>query len=128
MREEASAPKLTGHRHLWAAQRYTISGLQRLSRETAFRHEVLAFVLSLAFFGVIGAPWQSHLLLVVVFLFVCALEAINTAIEEIIDRISPELSSTGRHAKDLGSFAVFCGLAAWGILLGCNLVIWIGGI
>ncbi|WP_424540689.1 diacylglycerol kinase [Sinorhizobium medicae] len=31
------------------------------------------------------------------------MEAVNTAIEEIIDRISPEVSDTGKHAKDLGS-------------------------
>jgi diacylglycerol kinase (ATP) len=39
-------------------------------------------------------------------------EALNTAIEEVIDRVSPEVSQTGKHAKDLGSFAVFCTLVA----------------
>jgi len=44
-----------------------------------------------------------------------AVEAINTAIEVIIDKISPEISDTGKHAKDLGSFAVMCLLAVNGI-------------
>jgi diacylglycerol kinase (ATP) len=45
------------------------------------------------------------------------MEAVNTAIEEIIDRISLEISDTARHAKDLGSLAVFCLLSANSILL-----------
>ncbi|WP_457852956.1 diacylglycerol kinase [Sinorhizobium medicae] len=39
----------------------------------------------------------------VLLLLLIAMEAVNTAIEEIIDRISPEVSDTGKHAKDLGS-------------------------
>ena len=42
-------------------------------------------------------------------------EALNTAIEELVDRVSPEISVVGRHAKDLGSFAVFCLLCANGL-------------
>ena len=34
------------------------------------------------------------------------------AVEELVDRVSPEVSRTGKHAKDLGSFAVFCTIAA----------------
>ena len=44
----------------------------------------------------------------ILFLLMMAFEAINTAIEEIVDRVSPEISQMGKHAKDLGSFAVFC--------------------
>ncbi|RVI41834.1 hypothetical protein CN192_33280 [Sinorhizobium medicae] len=39
----------------------------------------------------------------VLLLLLIAMEAVNTAFEEIIDRISPEVSDTGKHAKDLGS-------------------------
>ena len=41
-----------------------------------------------------------------------ATEALNTAIEEIVDRVSPEISEMGKHSKDLGSFAVFCLITA----------------
>ncbi len=109
-------PKVRGWRHLLAAQSYSISGFRRLLRETAFRHEVLAFLGSLLLFALIGAELQDYVALIILFCIVCAVEAINTAIEEIIDRISPELSATGRHAKDLGSFAVFCLLVAWAAL------------
>lgn len=99
-----------------AAQLYSISGFRRLLRETAFRHEILAFLASLSLFALIGAEPVEFVALVILFCVVCAVEALNTAIEEIIDRISPELSVTGRHAKDLGSFAVFCLLVAWAVL------------
>ncbi|MNF01359.1 Prokaryotic diacylglycerol kinase [compost metagenome] len=56
----------------------------------------------------IGAPLVHYLIFVVLMLLMVAFEAINTAIEELVDRISPEISSVGRHAKDLGSLAVFC--------------------
>ena len=32
-----------------------------------------------------------------------------------IDRVSPEISQMGKHAKDLGSFAVFCLILANGV-------------
>ena len=41
----------------------------------------------------------------------------NTAVEEVIDRISPEISNVGKYAKDLGSFAVFCMLVAAGLYM-----------
>lgn len=53
----------------------------------------------------------------VLFLLLITMEAVNTAIEEIIDRISPEVSDTGKYAKDLGSLAVFCLILANSLLL-----------
>lgn len=100
--------KETGLRHLFAAARYSFQGLQRLWKEAAFRHEVLAFGAGLALLGVIAAPFYHYLIFTVLMLLLFAVEALNTAIEEIVDRVSPEFSSVGRHAKDLGSFSVFC--------------------
>ncbi|MDO1583671.1 diacylglycerol kinase [Rhizobium oryzicola] len=109
--------KVTGPRHLLAALGFSLGGFMRLVRETAFRHELAAMAVSLALFATVHASLGEFVALVIVFLMLCAVEALNTAIEEIIDRISPELSSTGRHAKDLGSFAVLCLLGAWGCLV-----------
>lgn len=110
--------KVRGWRHILAAQSYSIAGFSRLLQETAFRHEILVFLVCLLLFFSVGAQLVEYVALVVLFLVLCAVEALNTAIEEIIDRISPEFSSTGRHAKDLGSFAVFCLLLAGGALVG----------
>lgn len=104
--------KVSGIRHLFAAFGYSLSGASRLWRETAFRHELLMGAALFALFGYGGAPLAAFMVLGVLMLALLAVEAINTAIEEIVDRISPERSDTARNAKDLGSFAVLCLLAA----------------
>ncbi len=106
--------KETGFRHLFAAARYSAQGLSRLWKEAAFRHEVLAFGAGLVLLGVIGAPVAHYLIFAVLMLLLFSVESLNTAIEEIVDRVSPEFSSAARNAKDLGSFAVFCLLLANG--------------
>lgn len=117
--------KEKGLRHLFAAARYSMQGVVRLWQEAAFRHEVLAFGIGLVILIVIGAPLLHYLTFFVLMMLLFAVEALNTAIEEIVDRVSPEFSSVGRHAKDLGSLAVFCLLLANGVFaiyaIGSNL-------
>jgi len=53
--------------------------------------------------------------------FVLAVELLNSAIEEIVDRVSPEFSEFAARAKDMGSAAVLISLTAlvlaWGTAL-----------
>lgn len=107
--------KASGVRRVIAATRYSMQGLSRLWKEEAFRHEVYAFVAGLILFAVVGAAAMDYFIFLILMLILFSAEALNTAIEELVDRISPEISTVGRHAKDLGSFAVFCLLAANGL-------------
>jgi len=100
--------KKTGVAHLFAAARYSAQGFKRLIQESAFRHELLGFVGGLVVFAVIGASLFEFLGFIVLMMLMFSVEALNTAIEELVDRVSPEISTVGRNAKDLGSFAVFC--------------------
>lgn len=100
--------KKAGFDHLVAAARYSVGGLRRLLGEAAFRHELLAFAFAMVVFLLVGAHFFEFVVMAILFLLMMAFEAINTAIEEIVDRVSPEISDMGRHAKDLGSFACFC--------------------
>lgn len=104
--------KQTGFAHLWAATRYSLQGFRRLLHESAFRHELLMMAAAAALFVYCGAKPLHYLVLLVLGLILIAVEALNTAIEEVIDRISPEFSEVARNAKDLGSFAVSCLLLA----------------
>jgi diacylglycerol kinase (ATP) len=106
--------KKTGIAHLFAAGQYSAQGFKRLIQEAAFRHEILAFVAGLGIFAAVGASPLEFLGFVVLMLLMFCVEALNTAIEELVDRISPEISTVGRNAKDLGSFAVFCLIIANG--------------
>lgn len=77
-----------------------------MTGEVPFRHEVSAtFVL----LGILF--WQSadpfHILLTFILCLVTiALEGFNSAIELIVDRVSPEYSEFAKNAKDVGSFSV----------------------
>lgn len=110
--------KVTGSRHLGAAFGYSLGGALRLLKETAFRHEIVAGLVLLVLLAVVGAHPSDYAVMISLMLGLVAIEALNTAIEEIVDRISPEWSTSGKHAKDLGSFAVFCMLAANGLMAG----------
>lgn len=107
-----SLRKETGIAHFFAAGRYSLQGFLRLYEESAFRHELLAFGAGFALLWLIGASFGEVVTYLVLMLLLFAVEALNTAIEELVDRVSPEISTVGRNAKDLGSFAVFCLLVA----------------
>jgi diacylglycerol kinase (ATP) len=109
--------KLTGISHFFAAASYSLGGFKRLIKEAAFRQELLFAAVGLILLLAVGATLGELMIAVMLFLVLFAIEALNTAIEEVIDRISPEISSVGKHAKDLGSFAVLCMLAACGLFV-----------
>ncbi|CDZ29297.1 diacylglycerol kinase [Neorhizobium galegae] len=111
---DSNIERATGIRRVIAAFRYSMQGLARLWQEEAFRHEVIAFAAALVLFAVVGAGALDYFVFAILMLVLFAVESLNTAIEELVDRISPEISTVGRHAKDLGSFAVFCLLCANG--------------
>jgi Diacylglycerol kinase len=107
--------KTRGLRHVVDASRYSWGGLKRLTAEPAFRLEVAAYLAVAALFALSGAGLADHAIALILFLVLLAVEALNTAIEELVDRVSPEISDMARHAKDLGSFAVGCLLVAGGV-------------
>ena len=99
-------PPRGGLLHVVDAARYSVAGLRRLLRETAARLEGLAAILVACGFLLRGAePWH-WLVFGLLAGLVVAVEALNTAIEVLTDRVSPEWSESARDAKDLGSLAV----------------------
>lgn len=96
---------------------FSIGGLKRLWGETAFRHEVLAIILVLAGLFVFGAALPQILTATILILILIATEALNTALECIVDHVSPDWAEFARDAKDLGSLAVMCVLLANGVYL-----------
>ena len=104
--------KLTGIAHFFAAASYSLGGAKRLLGEAAFRHELMAFGGAMVAFVISGATFFQSVAMLVLFLLMIAFEALNTAIEEIVDRVSPEISEMGKNAKDLGSLACLCVIVA----------------
>lgn len=122
--------KQHGIGHVFAAARYSLGGVHRLWGETAFRHETLAFVIIMALFIYEGVAAWAYVGAALLYLLTISIEALNTAVEEMVDHVSPGYSEMGKHAKDLGSFAVFCLLLANGVWAAFVLAAswgWIGG-
>lgn len=106
--------KVHGIAHIFAASRYSFGGFLQLLKETAFRFELLGFALFALLFWLLGASYAQFAVLSCLFLLLFAVEALNTAIEHIVDHLSPHRSDFAKNTKDLGSFAVFCLLAIVG--------------
>jgi diacylglycerol kinase (ATP) len=107
---------LEAFRHIVHAAGYSMAGLIYLLRqEVAARIELAVVGLALLWFLALGRPLVDFLILLVIACILFSVEALNTAIEEVVDKISPERSEFGKNAKDLGSTAVFFMLTAGGL-------------
>jgi len=107
--------RTTGVRHLVSATRYSLAGLRRLWREAAFRHEVLAAAAVLPVMAVLDVPVWALAVQAVLFLVLIGFEALNTAVEELVDHLTTDWAEFARNAKDLGSLSVMCLILANGL-------------
>ncbi len=94
-------------------------------KESAFKQELILFLLAIAVVIVWQITLYEKIMLLVSVLFVMFAEVVNTAIEATIDRVSLEIHPLSGLAKDLGSAAVFiaskiCALI-WGGVIFNNL-------
>ncbi|UWQ17163.1 diacylglycerol kinase [Jannaschia sp. M317] len=96
--------------HTFGALGYSLAGGRFLLTQRAARLQVFMFAVTVAIFAVAGVTAGHWAVMGALFLTTLGIEALNTAIELIIDRTSPEISDFAKNAKDLGSFAVFCGV------------------
>jgi diacylglycerol kinase (ATP) len=101
-------PRQTGLRHLIAAAGNARAGLRRLGAEAAFRQELAGAALVALAYAVSGVPAAAYGASLLLFLLLVATEALNTAIEILVDRVSPGWSGFARDTKDLAGLAVAC--------------------
>jgi diacylglycerol kinase (ATP) len=99
--------------HFFEASRWSASGVYILFlEEQAARMELFGAVAGLVWLLIV----RCSVLEVGVYIALClaslAVEALNTAIEGVVDHLSPNRTDFGRRAKDLGSAAVFFMLSA----------------
>lgn len=122
MTQPQKPERITGIKHIFAATSYSIGGVKRLWGETAFRHEVLLYLIIMGVFAAVGASFGAFIAASILALLLIAIEALNTAIEAVVDHISPEWNEFARDAKDLGSLAVMCLLIANGLFVAYVLI------
>lgn len=123
MTVQEKPPRKSGVAHFFAAAGYSRGGLQRLARESAFRQEAALVALLLVLFVVFGASIPEVLGLLAFGLALVAVEALNTALEVLVDQLSPGWSQFAKDAKDLGSLAVACTIGAM-LIYACVVLIW----
>ena len=101
-----------GVRRLLNAVRYSLQGLAAAFRhEEAFRLELLFAVILIPAAFFVPVSGAARALMIASVLLVLVIELINSALEAAVDRISLENHLLAKRAKDLGSAAVFLGLA-----------------
>jgi diacylglycerol kinase (ATP) len=110
-------PRKTGIAHFFAAAGYSAAGLRRLSHEAAFRQELLGLIAVPVVLWALGAEPVHYTVFLGLALLVVALEALNTAIETVVDHLTKDWAEFARDAKDLGSLAVMCGLLTHVLLI-----------
>lgn len=110
-------PGKTGLVRLFDAFGYSMKGFQAAwQNEAAFRQEaLLAIVLLPASFFLARTALELALLIGGVML-VLVTELLNSAIEAIVDKTTPEIHELAGRAKDMGSAAVLCALIACGAI------------
>ncbi|MBR6372120.1 MAG: diacylglycerol kinase [Victivallales bacterium] len=117
----AIIPKSKGIKHIFDAFGYSWNGLKVAIKETAFSMECICGVIVLAmaclFYFLDWFSMPKAAVLVAAWLLVMATELLNTAIEAIVDLVSPDYNELAKHAKDLGSAAV-------AVVVTANCVLW----
>lgn len=90
---------------------YSIAGLRvAISKESAFRQELILFVILAPLGFWLGANGIERVLLIGSLMIVLIVELLNSAVEAAIDRISKKRHKLSGRAKDMGSAAVYLAL------------------
>ena len=108
----AKPPRFSGPEHFYRSCTYTAAGLKTACKEAAFRQELLFGVLALPLSLLLPLDGLLVLVLNLCWLAVLSCELLNTAIESVVDLVSPEYHDLAKRAKDLGSAAVGVALTA----------------
>ncbi len=111
-----------GLTRLWNALGYSRDGLAAAwKNEAAFREEILLAAIAIPLAIFLGNSGVDRALLVGSILLILIVEILNSAVEAVVNKASPERHELAKRAKDMGSAAVLFSLinagAVWGLVL-----------
>jgi diacylglycerol kinase (ATP) len=115
-----------GPRQIYKALVWSMKGLRAgWTFEASFRLEVYLFVVFFPLGLFLGNGAIEKAMLAGSLLLVLSAELLNSAIEAVVDKVSPEFHELAGRAKDMGSAAVFLLMVnvmlCWGLVLGGRL-------
>jgi len=111
-----------GLRRLMNALSYSRDGLGAAwKNEAAFREEVLLAAIAIPLALFLGETGVDRALMIGSILLILIVEILNSAVEAVVDKASPEKNELAKRAKDMGSAAVLLSLvnaaAVWACVL-----------
>ena len=110
---------------LFNALGYSRDGLAAAwKHEAAFREEVLLLLVAVPLALYFGQDGMARALLIGSLLLVLIVEILNSGLEAIVDKASPEKHELAKRAKDMGSAAVLLALINAAVVWAC--VLWPG--
>jgi len=108
-----------GIRRILLAWGYSLDGLKHATtKEPAFQQELITATLLTLAALLLPFSLEVTLAIIVSHLFVLIVELINSAIEAVVDKASPEFHILAKQAKDMGSAAVFLALSIAALVWG----------
>ena len=104
--------------HFFSAARNSFNGVKVALKETAFRQEVFFGVIHYVLVVFIDMPFTYKLVLAALWPLIMSAELINSAVEQVVDHVSPEWNEFAKRAKDMCSAAV-------GLLICLTIAVWV---
>ena len=112
----------TGLVRLWYALGYSRDGLAAAwKNEAAFREEVLLAAIAIPLALFLGKTGVDRSILIGSIILILIVEILNSAIEAVVDKASPEKHELAKRAKDMGSAAVLFSLLNAAVVWACIL-------
>ncbi len=90
--------------------------------EAAFREEVLLAAVAIPLALFLAQTGVDRALLIGSIVFILVVEILNSAVEAVVDKASPEHHELAKRAKDMGSAAVLLSLLNAAVVWAC--VLW----
>jgi len=112
-----------GLTRLWNALGYSWAGiLAAWHNEAAFREEIILACIAIPLAIFWGETGVDRALLIGSIILILIVEILNSAIEAVVDKASPEKHDLAKRAKDMGSAAVLFSLINAAVVWVC--VLW----
>jgi len=122
---QESAAGLKGKKgliRLWNALGYSRAGIAAAwQNEAAFRQEILLAIVAVPLAFYFGKSGVERALLLGSILLILIVEILNSALEAVVDKASPEKNELAKRAKDMGSAAVLFSLLNAATIWACLL-------
>lgn len=122
-----AAEGFRGPKQVWNAFKWSMKGLRAAWRhEASFRLEACLALIVVPLGLWLGEGGLEKFALILAPMLVLSAKLFNSAIEAVVDKISPEFHELAGRAKDMGSAAVFVLMVlvgvSWALILGPRLL------